>query len=109
MDLQDGVADVSVCTSVVEEVANDPLLQVQEIAIGGLEVTYSQWSDRWQTLVSFLAAGTRSRILLVQLTPWFPRTFVAMKWRFCRKPLASGCLRRMVRTTSQSVEALEHC
>ena len=36
MDLQDGIADVSVCSSIVEEVANDSLVQIQELAVGSL-------------------------------------------------------------------------
>lgn len=46
MDLQDGVANVSICSPVIEEVADDSLLQIEEIAVGSLEMSDLQWSRR---------------------------------------------------------------
>ena len=45
MDLQDGIADVPIGSSVVEEVADDSLLQIQEITVGSLEMSDLQWSN----------------------------------------------------------------
>lgn len=39
MDLQDRIADISICSSIVEEIADDSPLEVHEIAVGGLEVS----------------------------------------------------------------------
>ena len=47
MDLQNRIAYVSVCSSVVKEIASYSLVQIQEIAISIFEVSDSQRSDRW--------------------------------------------------------------
>lgn len=39
MDLQDGVANVTIWSSIVEEVADDSLLQIEKIAVGSLKMS----------------------------------------------------------------------
>ena len=43
VDLEDRIADIPVCPSVVEEVADNSFLEIHEIAVGSLEMAYSQW------------------------------------------------------------------
>ena len=43
MDLHDGILDIPVRPSIIKEVADDSLLQIEEIIVGSLEMSNFQW------------------------------------------------------------------
>ena len=108
MDLQDRIANISVRSSVVEDVTDDSMLQIEEIAISSLEMSDPQRPSYRQSSVSFFATAKR-RLFQFQLTPWKARKSFPMTCRFGRKARAWECLLCMVRTISKSHDASRHC